>query len=126
MVYGGHPYPNISYDQNSIEFISKAFRGFDILRSKMIHTKRKFDASVLEALKPENILHFLDEELIRRLDSSVQLIDRLAFDAVAGFASIQSVIFSIIYFILIDLLVKWWIIRYCCLTNQDYFWSNYR
>ena len=71
----------------------------------MIHKKRKFDDSVLEALKPENILHFLDEELTRRLDSSVQLIDRLAFDAVAGFASIQSVTFSMISYILIDLLL---------------------
>ena len=70
----------------------------------MIHTKRKFDDSVLEALKPENILHFLDEKLIRKLDSSVQLIDRLAFDAVAGFASIQSVTFCIISYMFIDLL----------------------
>ena len=78
---------------------------FDILKHKLIHTKRKFDASVLEVMKLEIILHILDEELIHRLDSSVQLIDRLAFDAVAGFASIQSVIFFIVYFILIDLFV---------------------
>ena len=105
MINERHSYPNTSYDQSSIEFMSKAFRGFDILKHKLIHTKRKFDASVLEVMKLEIILHILDEELIHRLDSSVQLIDRLAFDAVEGFASIQSVIFFIVYFILIDLFV---------------------
>ena len=71
LVYGGHVYSNSSSYSKSVD-------------------------SIIEAMRLESILRFFDRELISRLDSSVGMIDRFAFDAVAGLANIQSVIIIVI------------------------------
>ena len=97
LVYGGHVYSNSSSHSKSVDSISNSHRRFDVIRNRLVQKKRKFGASIIEAMRLESILRFFDRELSSKLDSSVRMIDRFAFDAVAGLANIQSVIIIVIF-----------------------------
>ena len=96
LVYGGHVYSNSSSHSKSLDALSNAYRGFDVIRNGLEQKKRQFGTSIIEAMRLESILRFFDRELISRLDSSVGMIDRFAFDAIAGLTNIQSVIIIVI------------------------------
>ena len=96
LVYGGHVYSNSSSHSKSVDSISNSHRRFDVIKNRLVQKKRKFGTSIIEAMRLESILRFFDRELISRLDSSVGMIDRFAFDAIAGLTNIQSVIIIVI------------------------------
>ena len=56
-----------------------------------MNMKDKLGSFLMESIQPENIFNYFDPELSNKFDSSIQFLDRFAFDALTGLANIQSV-----------------------------------